>query len=94
MADGTGNTHVGQSQDLVLLGIVVGFAVTGLAQARHPVNLILVGRTGQVLAVAQQKHRIGLEALGTVIRQLFEPASFIRQARININYRLNMLFYQ
>ncbi len=47
-----------------------------------------------MLTVTEQKHRIGLQALGAVIRQLFEPACLGWQARIYINYRLNMIFYQ
>ena len=53
-----------------------------LAQARHAVHLILVGRRRQVLAVAQQEHRIGLQAFGAVVRQLFEPAVSRCQAGI------------
>ena len=94
MADRPGNADVGQAQDFVFLRVVIRLAVAGLAQARHAVDLILVRRTGQVLAIAEQEHRVGLQALGAVIGQLLEPSSFVRQARININYRLNMLFNQ
>ncbi len=44
--------------------------------------------------VEQQEYSIRLQALGAVISQLLEPAAAVRQARIHINYRLNMLLHQ
>ena len=94
MTDGPGNADICQPQDFVFLRVVIGLAVTGLAQARHAVDLILVRRTGEMLAITQQEDRVGLQAFGAVISQLFKPSRFVRQARININYRLNMLLNQ
>ena len=94
MADCASDADVGQAQDFVFLRTVIRLAVAGLAQSGHAIHLILVWRTGQVLAIAQQEHRVGLQTFGTVIGQLFQATGLIRQARIHINYMLNMLFYQ
>src|SRR3990167_5584763 len=88
------DADVSQSQDFVFLCVVVWLFVARLAKARHAIDLILVGRTGQMLTITQQKHRVSLHALGAVIRQLFDAPRFIWQVRIHINYRLNMLFNQ
>jgi hypothetical protein len=63
MAHGPGDTHIGQPQDFVFLRIVVRLAIAGLAQARQAIDLIFVGRTGQVLAIAEQEYCVGLQSL-------------------------------
>ena len=81
-----GDADIGQAQYLVFLCAVVWLGITVLAQSRHAIDLVLVGRTGQVLAIPQQEYRIGLQALGAVVGQLLEAALRVRQVRININY--------
>lgn len=73
---------------------VIRLAVARLTQSGHAVDLIFIRRTGQVLTVTEQKYGVGLQAFGAVVGQLLQASRFVRQARIHINYRLNMFFNQ